>query len=47
MKNVMLIFEEKNEEYLEPVRPGRKYPRNKDKKNKYSINNNRFNYLIN
>lgn len=31
-------LEEKIEKYLEPVRPGRKYPRNKNKKNKYSTN---------
>lgn len=31
-------LEEKIEKYLEPVRPGRKYPRNKNKKNKYPIN---------
>lgn len=31
-------LEEKIEKYLEPVRPGRKYPRNKNKKNKHSIN---------
>ena len=31
-------LEDKIEKYFEPVRPGRKYPRKKDKKNKYSIN---------
>lgn len=31
-------LQDRIEKYLEPVRPGRKYPRNKDKKNKHSIN---------
>lgn len=37
-EKLMDKLEEKIEKYLEPVRPGRKYPRNKDKKNKYPIN---------
>ena len=31
-------FDERIEKYLEPIRPNRNYPRNKNKKNKYSIN---------
>ena len=31
-------LETKIEKYYEPIRPGRSYPRNKDKKNKYPIN---------
>lgn len=37
-EKLLYKLEEKIEKYLEPIRPGRKYPRNKDKKNKYSIN---------
>ena len=37
-EKLMDKLEEKIEKYLEPVRPRRKYPRNKDKKNKYPIN---------
>ena len=43
-KKLMDKLQEKIEKYLEPVRPGRKYPRNKDKKNKHPINSeNHFN----
>ena len=32
------LLEQKIEKYLIPVKKDRHYPRNKDKKNKYSIN---------
>lgn len=36
--NLMNLLSERIEKYLEPIRKGRSYPRNKGKKNKYSIN---------
>lgn len=37
-EQLMNTLSERIEKYLEPVRKGRSYPRNKDKKNKHSIN---------